>query len=203
MINKIPQFVFVVCVFLSTPYFLHAENNPPEIQEVTLELRTLSVSMAQKNLIQFLEKSDGYFVYQNPRSVAGYVPLNVSLETIFAAAAKEGYVRSRNVTNQNPTERINDLTLQLKAKEKQLSDVNKVLADSNLEETLEVEQELNNIRENIDALRGELQFLRERASLKKIIFYFESTGSAPQPRDYESFSWLDKMNIPSLIERFQ
>ncbi|HRP70986.1 MAG TPA: DUF4349 domain-containing protein, partial [Turneriella sp.] len=84
-----------------------------------------------------------------------------------------------------------------------LSDVNKVLADADLEETLEVEKELDDIRGNIDALRGELQFLRERSSLKKIIFYFESTESAPQPRDYESFSWLDKMNIPSLIERFQ
>ncbi|HRP70404.1 MAG TPA: hypothetical protein PLY93_12800, partial [Turneriella sp.] len=97
MINKIPQFIFTACIFLSIPYLLHAENNPPEIQEVTIELRTLSVSMAQKNLIHFLEKNDGYFVYQNPRTVAGYVPLNVPLETIFAAAAKEGHVRSRNI----------------------------------------------------------------------------------------------------------
>ncbi len=201
--NKKMSFLTVVILLLGARPLTLSGNEVGVIVEVGAELRTLTLERSQKELLDYIEKSGGWFVQLNRYYLTAYLPAKVTTEEIAATLRECGYLISFNTSHENPAERVNDLQLIIESKSRHLNEVRKLLQGANLRATLDIEMELANISRDIENAKGELAFLRQRSSLKKLTVRFTSEVSGEDGPSYSGFSWLNEIGIPGFLERFE
>ncbi len=98
----------------------------------------------------------------------------------FIDGVSEGvsYFDRKDISRQDVTEEFVDLEARLKAKRELENRYLELLAKAkNVKEMLEIERELSQIREEIEAKQGRLNYLKNRVSLSSINLYFYKTTS--------------------------
>ena len=93
----------------------------------------------------------------------------------FINAVSEGveYFDQRDISRQDVTEEFIDLEARLKAKRELENRYLELLSKAkNVKEMLEIERELSNIREEIEAKQGRLNYLQDRVSVSTITLEF-------------------------------
>lgn len=187
---------------------LRAEDKKPEISkgeteiiEYSARLRTLHYEKTQKELAHFVGNAGGYVVTLNRYSMVAYLPAGMEIRKFTTVMEKNGYVISSSVNKENPQERVKDLELLLDVKLKHRKAVMALLKGADTSSTLDIEVELGDILQQIEDITGELKYLQERQKMSKVNIGFDIIHN-PTVNDYKDFSWLEKMNIPAFIQRF-
>ena len=133
-----------------------------------------SLAQRYKGIIQNDRSGKSY--NQEYRDMTLRVP-SEHFQTVMDSIGKGvAYFDQNDITQQDVSEEFVDIQARLKAKRELETRYLELLKQAkNVTEMLEIERELSNIREEIEAREGRLQFLQNRVSYSTITIYFYKT----------------------------
>jgi len=179
-------------------------------KESYLSLVIKNVFSTQKKILEKTEKMGGFMVqsyFDNPQEAASAtitirIPakkLDQALTEFKKLAVK---VVSENLSGTDVTEEYTDIEARLKTLYKTKTKFEEIMEKaSRIQDILEVQRELINLQEQIDALVGQKQYLEKSAALAKITIYLSTDElTLPYaPTDNWSPKLVFKQAVRSLI----
>ncbi|GHC44216.1 DUF4349 domain-containing protein [Ulvibacter litoralis] len=151
------------------------------IKTARLVFETKDVNATHANVLQLASQYKGFI--QSDNSGKGYnrisrnmmvrVPTERFMDFINGVSEGVSYFDQKDISRQDVSEEFVDLEARLKAKRELEKRYLELLKQArNVKEMLEIERELSNIREEIEAKQGRLQFLQNRVSMSTITLEF-------------------------------
>ncbi len=155
------------------------------IKTGSIRFQTNDASQARKQIAASAKKYDAYISSETSNSYDNNI--NYSVEVRIPSAHFDAFLDSaikgvdeldeKNINQKDVTDKFIDLESRLKSKrvleERYLELVKKA---KKISEILEIEQELNSIREEIEAKQGRLKYLQSQVSYSTIQFEFYTTN---------------------------
>ncbi|MFV0541409.1 MAG: DUF4349 domain-containing protein [Aestuariibaculum sp.] len=169
------------------------------IKEAYLRFETQDLDKTYFQIKTFISQNKGLIQSDNStksynsisRSLVIRIPTQSFQPTIDSISNHVKYFDNKQISAKDITEEFIDLEARLKAK-KTLEKRYLELLDKakNVSEILEIERELSNIREEIEAKQGRLKYLENRVSLSTInIEFYKYTQENIVPQSYTSKMW--------------
>lgn len=169
------------------------------IKESYLSFQTQDLEQTYKEVVSTITKYKGYI--QDDSANKGYnrisrrlivrIPTSNFQQTINDIDESVEYFDSKQISSKDVTEEFIDLEARLKAKKTLESRYLELLKKArNVKEILEIERELSNIREEIEAKQGRLKYLQNKVSLSTInIEFYKVTSETGITKSYGSKMW--------------
>lgn len=185
----------------------------PEIATDATPIQQVLIYTAQLRMAVFEVDKALTDVEALARSLGGFLSRRTDTEiTIRVPAAqfddalkgisKKGDVLTRNVQVEDVTEEFLDVTLRLKNARQVRDRIAQLLVNAkNVEESLEVERELNRLSGEIERLEGRLKYLQNRAQYSTITVTFqpEQVDEVPNSAFRLPFPWLRELGLGRLM----
>ncbi|HEY8942777.1 MAG TPA: DUF4349 domain-containing protein [Polyangiaceae bacterium] len=158
--------------------------------EARLSVEVEDVSGAVKRARELAEKSGGQVVAENVVQQAGIARADLTLRVSATAAddfltalAGLGVVRTRHVTAKDIGKDFYDATIRLANLEVARKRYEEILAQARtVEDILRLESELDRLRQEIESLKGQLRWMRDRAA-RATVYLSLFTSDATPPLD--------------------
>ncbi|NIM45088.1 MAG: DUF4349 domain-containing protein [Nitrososphaeria archaeon] len=213
----------------STPVPLPKPSQPPEVELTGLEagermvIYTSQVSVevedvdAAINEIQSIAEGLGGFVeavsVSGGQRKSGYITIRVPQEEFYSVIRRIegiGNVTNKEVLGKDVTEQYIDLEARLnnaKSEEERLLAILEKATE--VKDILLIEKELMRVRETIERLTGQLQYLESRVAYSTISIYLEETSKPPLISDVKAvdiattraaIKWTTDVSSTSLVE---
>lgn len=152
----------------------------------------LQIKKAIQNNKGFIQDDNSNKSYNTiTRHLIIRVPTNNFQNTLDAVSKEVAYFDTKRISAKDVTEEFIDLEARLKAKltlEKRYLEL--LSKAKNVKEMLEIERELSNIREEIEAKQGRLKYLKDKVSLSTIdVEFYKLTSEAPATTSYGTKMW--------------
>ncbi|PQV49584.1 uncharacterized protein DUF4349 [Jejuia pallidilutea] len=177
-----------------------AEAKPQKIIKTSyLKFETQDLEKSYSAIISAVKTNNGFVQDDNSnksyntitRHLVIRIPTSNFQTAIDAISENVSYFDSKRISAKDVTEEFIDLEARLKAKQtlekRYLELLNKA---KNVKEILEIERELSNIREEIEAKQGRLKYLQDKVSLSTInIEFYKLTSEAPVTTSYGTKMW--------------
>lgn len=164
------------------------------IKTARLAFETKDVEATHKKILQLASQYKGLVQSDNSgkdyNRILKYLTVRIPTENFqqFIDGISEGvaYFDQRDISQQDVSEEFVDLEARLKAKrvleERYLELLKKA---NNVKEMLEIESELSNIREEIEAKQGRLQYLQSQVSMSTVnIEFYKTTAETGITQSY-------------------
>ena len=164
------------------------EQEQKIIKTARLAFETQELEKTHKKILQLSKQYNGFVQSDNSgknynrvyRNMVIRVPTDKFQNFIDGVSEGIEYFDQRDISRQDVTEEFVDLEARLSAKrelEKRYLELLK--SAKNVKEMLEIERELSNIREEIEAKEGRLKFLQSRVSMSTInIDFYKYTAES-------------------------
>lgn len=164
----------------------NTQNNLEQklIKEAFLVFETQDLDKTFGQVVTFINNNKGYIQNDNSsksynrvsRQITVRIPTQNFQPTIDSISQSVKHFDRKNISSKDVTEEFIDLEARLKAKRELENRYLELLAKAkNVKEILEVEKELSQIREDIEAKQGRLQYLQNKVSLSTIHIEFYKT----------------------------
>ncbi len=144
----------------------------------------------------------GYMLTMSANSITIRVPAKQFFPVIERLKAL-GQTISKNVSAQDVTDEYVDLQLRLKNAEVLRDRFVAILEKAaNVKDTLEVERELNRVREEIERIKGRIAQLDKLIAYSTIEVAFTQAQDQPAKtrRPESPFPWLDRLGVESVLD---
>lgn len=153
-------------------------------------------------LIARAESLGGWFLRRGKTSVELRIP-SVLADSFILGLDSLGVLTDRNLTSQNLEAEREDLLSRLKARKAVLQDYYAMLKESGDSTIFTIQNEIINLQVEIEQTTGQILKLEDRMALAQvnISFTFRERG-APLTTGRSRFPWLNRLNLPTLLERF-
>lgn len=175
------------------------EDSQQGIERIVIRNASLSISVddpvrSMQDISRMAESMGGFVVSANqykttnasgqefPRAdVTIRVPVERFNEVLEAIKSGAGQVLNENVTGQDVTSQYTDLQSRLRNLEEAEQQLREIMASANrTEDVLQVFNQLTNIREQIEVVKGQIQYYEQSAALSAISVGI-SASAASQP----------------------
>ena len=172
------------------------ETTPKIIKESYLEFETKDLDKTFNNILRYVKQNNG--VIQNDNASKNYnrslrnlvvrVPTINFQNTLDSISKSVEYFDTKRISSKDVTEEFIDLEARLNAKRTLETRYLQLLSKAkNVKEMLEIERELSNIREEIEAKQGRLKYLNNKVSLSTInISFYKTTANTKITKSYGS-----------------
>lgn len=159
-----------------------------------LKFETQNLESSYNNIIKAVNKSKGFVQDDNSNTSYNTVTRHLIIRiptsnfqiTIDSISKDVSHFDSKRISSKDVTEEFIDIEARLKAKrtlEKRYLEL--LTKAKNVKEILEIERELSNIREDIEAKQGRLKYLQNKVSLSTInIEFYKLTSNTPITTSY-------------------
>ncbi|RFN59206.1 DUF4349 domain-containing protein [Marixanthomonas ophiurae] len=157
------------------------EQEQKIIKTARLAFETPSPEETHQKILKLTSQYEGFVANDNSGKSYNRIFRNMTVRVptknfqAFINSVSEGveYFDQRDISRQDVTEEFVDLQARLKAKRKLEDRYLELLSKAkNVKEMLEIERELSNIREEIEAKEGRLKYLQNRVSVSTINLEF-------------------------------
>lgn len=169
------------------------------IKNAYLKFETKDLEQSYQQIIKEVKANKGFVQDDNSnksyntitRHLIIRIPTSYFQTAIDSISKDVSYFDSKRISAKDVTEEFIDLEARLKAKrtlEKRYLEL--LTKAKNVKEILEIERELSNIREEIEAKQGRLKYLQNKVSLSTIeIEFYKLTSGAPVATSYGTKMW--------------
>jgi len=143
----------------------------------------------------------GYMVSMDSNRIVFRVPAE-TFEDALEELSGIGDVTYRNIQGTDVTEEFRDLKIRLENAEAVRDRLLELLSQTkNINESLQVEHELERITEKIELMKGRLKYLKEAALYSKITVHLavKTKAKKPIPPIYAPFKWIQDIGLDSLF----
>lgn len=151
------------------------------IKTARLAFETKDVETNHKRILQLASQYNGLIqsdashkdYNRNYKNLVVRIPTENFQQFLNGISEGVAYFDQRNISQQDVSEEFIDLEARLRAKRELESRYLELLKKANnVKEMLEIEQELSNIREEIESKQGRLQFLQNQVSMSTVYIEF-------------------------------
>ena len=193
----IPRFVFLSIIFLCT--FFPAVAEETRIFSYTYYI-TAGDERAASRAIQTLAVEKGGYLKNlsaGQLTVRLAPAYNDELKALFAGY---GYILDEQTVREDAGEKLVDLSSSLAVKEKLLKELYSLFNASQFHQTLDVEKEIGRLTVEIEQIKGEIAFYRDRAALSDFTIHLNVIPPAVKTETGTGWKWLNDLGIPGLVE---
>lgn len=144
----------------------------------------------------------GYMISMDTNRIVFRVPAE-RFEDAIDELDTLGDVTYRNVNGTDVTDEYRDLQIRLKNAIAVRDRLLELLSDAkNINESLQVEHELERITEKIELMKGRLKYLSEAAAYSKITVHLtvKKKAKKPIPPLYAPFKWIQDVGLDTLFQ---
>lgn len=158
------------------------------IKEGSIRFETSSVIETQKEIRKIVAELGGYIGNENSNNYEGIIEysltarvpedkFNTLIDKVSSLAEK---VESKNINSSDVTEEFIDVEARIKTKKELEARYKEILKKANrVDEILNIEREMGNLRAEIESLEGRMNYLNNRISLSTLNITFYEKVSAP------------------------
>lgn len=191
----------VLCLLVLAAAPLAAGGN--DQYRYTYYLLTENAEKAQAVVREAVRAARGYVQSLSSTQLVLRVPAG-ALADLKAALTRAGYITDEQVYRTDVTATVTDIATRLAVKQKLLDDLYKLFAASEFHQTLEVEQEIDKVVVEIEKLKGQLAWHRDRAALCEITVHLNQKGPAdPARRGETRWQWIRDLGVPGMMEAWR
>lgn len=192
-------------VLNSSVYKVSETNIPSEVIEQKiiktsfLRFEADDLDKTYHKIVQAVKANKGFIQDDNSnktyntitRKLTIRIPTSNFQTAIDSISKNVSYFDSKRISAKDVTEEFIDLEARLKAKQTLEKRYLELLDKAkNVKEILEIERELSNIREEIEAKQGRLKYLQNKVALSTIdIEFYKLTSEAPVAKSYRTKMW--------------
>lgn len=169
------------------------------IKESFLQFETQDLDKTYGKIIGFVKQNNGFIQNDNSnktysrisRNLTIRIPTNSFQKTIDSISNHVSFFDTKRISSKDVTEEFIDLEARLKAKQTLEKRYLELLSKAkNVKEILEIERELSNIREEVEAKQGRLKYLQNRVSLSTLnIEFYKSISESGVTVSYGNKMW--------------
>jgi hypothetical protein len=167
-----------------------------------LVLKVVHPDDARKAIIARAEAAGGHVALATNERLTLKVP-PASVTDLMAVAASRGIVLERSLTREDVTEPIAELEGRQRSKEEMLARLRPLLKDSSTAATLDVERTMTTIVEELEAAKGQLRVLRDRARFAVLDISFQFHRKERIERTHSPFEWLNSVDLDQFLGGFE
>ncbi len=151
-----------------------------------------------KNVRAFVPAKKGYVGYFSNDRINVRIPVS-EVDLLRRLLSELGYVVGENQKRQDIALTMLDLQTRLSTKQKLLSELNQITS-VRLAETLQVEQEMNRVIEEIENIKGKLAYYRDRIALSEVTIYLNRAyvSAKTLPHNVPA-GWMLRLGIENLL----
>jgi Domain of unknown function (DUF4349) len=171
------------------------------IYTAQLRMAVFEVDKALNDVEALARSLGGFLSHRTDTEITIRVPA-AQFDDALKGISKKGDVLTRNVQVEDVTEEFLDVTLRLKNARQVRDRIAQLLVNAkNVEESLEVERELNRLSGEIERLEGRLKYLQNRARYSTITVTFqpEQVDEVPNSAFQLPFPWLRELGLGRLM----
>lgn len=122
------------------------------------------------------------------------------VEELKSLLSRQGHILDEQIVREDAGEKLADLAARLAVKEKLLGQLYALFDSSPFHQTLEVENEIGRLITEIEAIKGEMAFHRDRVALAVITIHPNVLPGSTTRDDAITFDWVRELGLPSLLE---
>ncbi|MEJ2112634.1 MAG: DUF4349 domain-containing protein [Flavobacteriaceae bacterium] len=169
------------------------------IKNSDLRFETEDLDKTYNKIIQFVKQNEGFIQNDNSNKSGNRMSRNLEIriptinfqKTIDSISNYVSFFDTKRISARDVTEEFIDLEARLKAKQTLEKRYLELLNKANtVKEMLEIERELSNIREEIEAKQGRLKYLSDQVSLSTLnIEFYKITSKTGATVSYGSKMW--------------
>lgn len=156
---------------------------------------------ARKAILEALEAKGGYPLFVSDERLRLKVPPGAVDELIDAVAA-EGYVLEKGLDREDLAEGIAQIEGKLRSKLDIFARLRTFLSEADAPTTLKIEKTMATLVQEIEALKGQLRVLRDRASWAVLDVSFRFERRDRPGRVSSPFPWLNTVDLDRFLGEF-
>lgn len=197
---KVIKMVLVILITLYSAFLSAGEDL------FVLNYNYYVMTGSPENLIETMRKitadKGGYVKYYSNSRLIIRLSSKYS-DTLMGYLNEGGYIIDKQVYRRDVSEKMIDLKTRLSAKQKLLQNLYEIFSGSRLEQTLEVEKEVGKVIIQIEKLKGELAYYRDRILLSEITININlKKGTTHKKKAATQWDWIRHLGIENLIIRY-
>lgn len=188
---------FIIILDLFANESIHDYNHV----KMNVSLRVGAPEVVRKELLNFVEEKNGYLKkFTNDRIIMVF-PNKITKDQILNYLKNKGIIITQNFSTLDYSDKILTLNTTIKVKEQYLNQLNQLIQEANLTQTLEMEKEISKVITELEELKGDYQYYIELASTIEVDIQFlsfeqKNLPTTPYP------GWISKLGIYNFLERF-
>ncbi len=190
-------------LFFFAIFFLYPKDLKQDYihTKISLTIRVSSPELVRREILQFTNAQNGYISSFNNQRIELIFPKSITKERILNFLNDRGIIVSQNFTSVDYSDQILSLQVSIKVKEQYLQQLNQLIQEASLVQTLEMEQEISKVIEELEELKGDYNYYLELANTMnvEIQFIHIEKGNLPK-KPYPN--WVSKLGIFNFLERF-
>lgn len=159
------------------------------------------VDDAAEAIIALAESRGGFLDSQGAHRLVVKVPPEAVSEVLDGAAA-QGLLLAKRLERGDLTELIAQLEASLRSKSAILDRLRRFFDDADVESTLRVEKEMNELVEELERVKGRLRVARERAAWAVIQVHFRLPERERVRDASSSFEWINSCDLDRFLGDF-
>jgi len=185
-----------------------ADTRTPEERRLLVYRAELSLAVYQvaPNLAaveKIAKDSGGYLALREDRRIIIRVP-KARFEEALAKVEAVGDVLHRNVVAEDVSDRFQDLSARLRNLKAVRDKLEGFLAKANVKESIEIQNELTKITEQIELLEGKLKLLSDQIAYSTITVNFAPKSDSVKKSDFRlPFPVLDSLGLQKLLRLYE
>lgn len=190
----------VIIIVFSTQLW---SATPIEQVRLSFQIQSPNRETAIRDLKAWSESKQGFLFALTDTSISVRIPaLNEErLSEIEKKVLSLGVLMNRSIQRTDNTNQIAQLDSGIKVKEKHLADLQSLAKDADLKQTLALEEELDEVQTELEAMKGQRKQLLESSSLVDVHVSFSYTAPV-NPAGDPGFGWVNSTGVFELIRGF-
>jgi hypothetical protein len=184
------------------------DTRTPEERRLLVYRAELSLAVYQvaPNLAaveKIAKDSGGYLALREDRRIVIRVP-KARFEEALAKVEAVGDVLHRNVVAEDVSDRFQDLSARLRNLKAVRDKLEGFLAKANVKESIEIQNELTKITEQIELIEGKLKLLSDQIAYSTITVNFAPKSDSVKKSDFRlPFPVLDSLGLQKLLRLYE
>jgi len=198
--NEVNEMVFEEVASPKTAMIARNDDSQQKIiKNSYLRFQTHDLDKTYDLIIQFVKQNNGFIQNDNSNKSGNRISRNLEIripttnfqKTIDSISSHVEFFDTKNISARDVTEEFIDLEARLKAKQTLEKRYLELLSKAKtVKEMLEIERELSNIREEIEAKQGRLKYLEDKVSLSTLnVEFYKITSETGVTKSYGSKMW--------------
>ncbi len=191
-----------------TPSTAPPDTRTPEERRLLVYRAELSLAVYQvaPNLAaveKIAKDSGGYLALREDRRIVIRVP-KARFEEALAKVEAVGDVLHRNVVAEDVSDRFQDLSARLRNLKAVRDKLEGFLVKANVKESIEIQNELTKITEQIELIEGKLKLLSDQIAYSTITVNFAPKSDSVKKSDFRlPFPVLDSLGLQKLLRLYE
>jgi len=190
-------------LFLFTAFFLFPKDLKQDYihTKISLTIRVSSPELVRREILKFTNEQKGYIASFSNQRIALSFPKRITKEKILNFLNNRGIIVSQNFSSVDYSDQILSLQVSIKVKEQYLHQLNQLTQEASLVQTLEMEQEISKVIQELEELKGNYNYYLELANSMNVEIQFINIEKGSLPKKPYPY-WVSKLGIFNFLERF-